>query len=106
METPAELLARVVDRLAPVLAEAFAGRAQRVLIWIAVDERDDRCAIHLLSPPSAILAELAGSLPPGETSRLAGCYPELAIPILVTSRTHLRRSWLTLRHQPGPTCAN
>lgn len=106
MDTTADLLARVIDRLAPALADAVAGRTDRLLIWIAVDPAVDRCAIRFLTPAAAILAEIAGELPAGETSRLASCYPELALPVVVTSPLQVRRSWLMLHHQLGPRSAN
>ncbi|GIW06035.1 MAG: hypothetical protein KatS3mg060_0840 [Dehalococcoidia bacterium] len=106
METSPDVLTRVLDRLAPAIAQAVVGRASRMLIWIAIDPVDDRCAIRFLTPASAILAEIAGEVPSGETSRLAGCYPALALPVLVTSPTGVRRSWLTLGHQPGPIAVN
>jgi hypothetical protein len=106
MDTTSNLLARVIDRLAPALAEAVAGRTDRLLVWIAVDPSADRCAIRFLTPAAVILAEIAGELPAGETSRLAGCYPELALPVVVTSPTRVHRSWLMLHHQPSPSSAN
>ncbi|MCS6803118.1 MAG: hypothetical protein RMM58_13895 [Chloroflexota bacterium] len=106
MDAAPDLLTRVLEQLLPALADAVAGRSERLLIWVAVDPATDRCAIRFLTPASVILAELAGELPRGETNRLASCYPALALPLIVTSPTRLRRSWLQLHHQPRPISPN
>ncbi|MFN8532933.1 MAG: hypothetical protein U0556_05260 [Dehalococcoidia bacterium] len=96
-----DVLTQVLTRLAPRIVTALAGRAERLLVWIAVEPGDDRCAIHFLTPATARSAEETGALPAGESGRLKACVPALSLPVVVTGPSGWRQSWLSLTHRPN-----
>ena len=97
------LLSRVIKNLAPVLAEALAGKADRFLIWIDVEPVDGTCTIKLLPPLAVMQAEIANQLPGGQLARLAACHPALAMPLIATApEGDPRQMWIALQHRADP----